>query len=119
MIATELAKSKTPADRNRTAGDFAATATAAPTLPHARDSIAAPTGPSRHPHAGAVKAESHLATADFINLPHTRAVSQRRASCSHNSQSPPCSSVGLTLGAGLDWSHRIGATLTPTNDHRL
>lgn len=35
MIATELAKSKTPADRNRTAGDFAAAATAAPTLPHA------------------------------------------------------------------------------------
>ena len=78
VIAKALAKN--PADRYPTAGDFAAAANAAPTLPlplapvAPRDDRDEP--PPRTELGGA---ESHGAAADFISLlPHTRAVSQRR-----------------------------------------
>jgi serine/threonine-protein kinase len=78
VIAKALAKS--PAVRYPTAGDFAAAASAALTLPLPSAPAAPPVDRDEPPpHTELGGAESHGAAADFISLlPHTRAVSQRR-----------------------------------------
>ncbi|WP_263858027.1 protein kinase domain-containing protein [Mycolicibacterium doricum] len=97
VIAKALAK--TPADRYPTAGDFAAAAAAALTLPAPRrQHRLPPIGTHRHPtlsSAGPSPTAPQLISSACSRTP---VPSRNGAGCSRRSQSPPCSSSPCRCG---------------------